>query len=591
MVIEDDASISELLQLYLAREGYQVRAAALGADGVELVREESPALVVLDLMLPDGSGFDFLKSIRSFCQAPLIILTAKDAEQDKILGLELGADDYMVKPFSPGELVARARAVERRMTTQEDAAAAAQVLGTLELLPAERTVRVESCAGGAHPKGVRPAALSARQPWSGSYSRATARRGVGLQLIRRRSHSRCAHRAVAQEAGALGAGDPDGVGSGLQGRCRGEPLRRGPSIRRRLVFALAGVSLFTLVVVGAVFYLFLGWYVIDRQRDLLLDQAVEVAEQVQGVSESMPAAMTPGMRGRGMVTALLRADLRVLPAGSGIVVFSGTTVVARVGTAPTKPEVLESLRVQAESVGGSEPGSVLTRTALGATGKQVAAIVAAAPIESAGSITGLAVVTLARSDAFSYRTGILRGLLISGGIAVCLAIVVGLVLGARMTRPLRRLSAAARDMAGGSYQQPVTGSYPGEIQQLADDLESMRQEVRRSEDSLRGFVSSAAHELRTPLTSIQGFSQALLDGTAVTAEERSRSAAAIYRESTRLRRLVDTLLTLSRYDSHEFRPSLGRVSVEGLVREEADRLLQLGMVEDRAHRGTDRRRD
>jgi DNA-binding response OmpR family regulator len=142
VVIEDDPSISELLQLYLAREGYQVYAAAFGAEGVEAVREHCPALVVLDLMLPDGSGFEFLKTIRGFSQSPLIILTAKDAEQDKILGLELGADDYMVKPFSPGELVARARAVQRRATAPEDAAAAAQVLGALELLPAERTVTV-----------------------------------------------------------------------------------------------------------------------------------------------------------------------------------------------------------------------------------------------------------------------------------------------------------------------------------------------------------------------------------------------------------------------------------------------------------------
>jgi two-component system response regulator ResD len=143
VVIEDDPSISELLQLYLTREGYQVHAAALGGAGVELARAHNPALVVLDLMLPDGSGFDFLKEIRAFCRAPLIILTAKDAEQDKILGLELGADDYMVKPFSPGELVARARAVQRRVGAQEDAAGAAQVLGGIELLPAERTVRVE----------------------------------------------------------------------------------------------------------------------------------------------------------------------------------------------------------------------------------------------------------------------------------------------------------------------------------------------------------------------------------------------------------------------------------------------------------------
>ncbi len=143
VVIEDDASISELLQLYLGREGYAVYATSLGAAGVELARDRAPALVVLDLMLPDLTGFEVLKAIRSFSRAPLIILTAKDAEQDKILGLELGADDYMVKPFSPGELVARARAVQRRSGAMEGIADAPQVLGGVELLPAEHTVRVD----------------------------------------------------------------------------------------------------------------------------------------------------------------------------------------------------------------------------------------------------------------------------------------------------------------------------------------------------------------------------------------------------------------------------------------------------------------
>jgi DNA-binding response OmpR family regulator len=152
VVIEDDPSISELLQLYLSREGYQVHATALGGAGVALVKDKDPALVVLDLMLPDGSGFDFLKTVRAFSQVPLIILTAKDAEHDKILGLELGADDYMVKPFSPGELVARARAVLRRAGAQEDPAAGSQVLGGVELLPAERTVRIDGTPVDLTPK-------------------------------------------------------------------------------------------------------------------------------------------------------------------------------------------------------------------------------------------------------------------------------------------------------------------------------------------------------------------------------------------------------------------------------------------------------
>jgi two-component system OmpR family sensor kinase len=117
------------------------------------------------------------------------------------------------------------------------------------------------------------------------------------------------------------------------------------------------------------------------------------------------------------------------------------------------------------------------------------------------------------------------------------------------------------------------------VYELAASLEHMRREVLRSEASLRGFVASAAHELRTPLTSIQGFSQALLDGTAATGEQRQRSAATIYRESGRLRRLVDSLLTLSRFDSREFVPNLSSVDAAAIVGEEAKALVEAGSTD------------
>jgi signal transduction histidine kinase len=352
-------------------------------------------------------------------------------------------------------------------------------------------------------------------------------------------------------------------------------VKAGPSIRWRLVAALAGVSLFTLVVVGAVFYVFLGGYLMDRQKELLLDQAIEAAQQVRGVEESVPNAV---LRAR-VISGLLRADLQILPTGASIAVFRDSALVAKVGTLAAKGEYLERLLAEAERLGGAEPASALTRQVTTASGRTAAVLVAAAPIRYSDGTHGLAVVTLARADAFAARTGVFRALLISGAIAIVLAILAGLGLGAWMTRPLRRLTAAARRMAGGSYEQPVTGSYPGEAQELATSMETMRKEVRRSEQSLRGFVATAAHELRTPLTSIQGFSQALLDGTAATSEQQQRSAAAIYRESTRLRRLVEALLTLSRYDSHEFEPAMSRVAVDALVEEEVERLVQVGLAE------------
>ncbi len=152
VVIEDDPSICELLELYLSREGCLVHIAASGAAGVELVQTKLPALVVLDLMLPDLSGFEVLKAIRRSSQVPVVILTARDAEQDKILGLELGADDYVVKPFSPGELVARSRAVLRRAGTPGDLSTHDQILGGIELSPLERTVRVDGRPADLTPK-------------------------------------------------------------------------------------------------------------------------------------------------------------------------------------------------------------------------------------------------------------------------------------------------------------------------------------------------------------------------------------------------------------------------------------------------------
>lgn len=351
-------------------------------------------------------------------------------------------------------------------------------------------------------------------------------------------------------------------------------LRWPGSIGSRLVLAFAGVSVFTLLVVGTVFYVFLGGYVVERNKEQLLEQATEVAEQVEAMVEMMPNAMSR----TGMLNVLIRSDLRVLPSGAGIVIFRGGEAVARAGTLPVKEQNLSRIRREGERLGADGPGSDVITSLGDLSGREVDLLVAAAPIRPSDGPNGLAVVTLARSDAFAARSGLVRVLAVSGIIAVALAIGVGLGLGSWMVRPLRRLSLAARNMAQGVYDLPVTGTYPGEVQELATSLEVMRREVHHSEESLRAFVGSAAHELRTPLTSIEGFSQALLDGTAASEEERQRSVAAIYRESARLRRLVDALLTLSRYDSGEFRPSNAKVSLHRLAKEEVERLAQTGAV-------------
>jgi DNA-binding response OmpR family regulator len=114
LVIDDDAHIRELTTLYLEKEGFAVSSATDGPAGIDAVRREEPGLVVLDLMLPGMSGYDVCKAIRAESNVPIIMLTARDEDVDKIVGLELGADDYLTKPFNPRELVARVKAILRR---------------------------------------------------------------------------------------------------------------------------------------------------------------------------------------------------------------------------------------------------------------------------------------------------------------------------------------------------------------------------------------------------------------------------------------------------------------------------------------------
>jgi DNA-binding response OmpR family regulator len=114
LVVEDDPNVAEVVTRYLEREGYEVDAVADGAEGLRRALAEPPDLVVLDLMLPSLSGVEVCRRLRAVAPVPVIMLTARGEEADRIAGLELGADDYMAKPFSPRELTARVKAVLRR---------------------------------------------------------------------------------------------------------------------------------------------------------------------------------------------------------------------------------------------------------------------------------------------------------------------------------------------------------------------------------------------------------------------------------------------------------------------------------------------
>lgn len=148
LLVDDEPRVREVVAAYLLRDGYRVQTAADGESALRQLTEFRPDLVVLDLMLPQVSGFDVLREIRSMGDLPVILLTARAEEVDRVSGLELGADDYVVKPFSPRELVARVRSVMRRSAPRASNSHSLERLSFdgLEIDEARRVVSVEGAA-------------------------------------------------------------------------------------------------------------------------------------------------------------------------------------------------------------------------------------------------------------------------------------------------------------------------------------------------------------------------------------------------------------------------------------------------------------
>ena len=136
LVVDDDRKIVDLVKLYLERDGYKVLCAYDGGEALERARDDRPDLIVLDLLLPELNGLDVCRILRAESDVPIIMLTAKTMEQDKLLGLDMGADDYVSKPFSPRELVARVRAVLRRAQLEPK--------GPAEITAGDLTIRFPS---------------------------------------------------------------------------------------------------------------------------------------------------------------------------------------------------------------------------------------------------------------------------------------------------------------------------------------------------------------------------------------------------------------------------------------------------------------
>jgi DNA-binding response OmpR family regulator len=186
VVVEDDTNISDLVDLYLRREGFRVIQASTGEAGLAAIEREHPRMAILDVGLEGPmDGLEVCRRVRASRSLPVLMLTARDGEVDRILGLEMGADDYVTKPFSPRELVARVKAILRRSDGGTQAAARS---------PRGRGGRA-ACV-----KGVPAVAVPRRTAGEGLVTPAVAGRCLGAGLVRRRPHGGRARPPAPQEA-------------------------------------------------------------------------------------------------------------------------------------------------------------------------------------------------------------------------------------------------------------------------------------------------------------------------------------------------------------------------------------------------------
>ncbi|WP_412028643.1 response regulator [Deinococcus yunweiensis] len=163
LIVEDEPRLADILEVYLRREGFHTERAADGRRALELWRAARPALILLDLMLPELDGLEVARRVRAESGVPIIMLTARDEEIDRLLGLGIGADDYVVKPYSPREVVARVKAVLRRAGGGQEIAGAHHA-GPLVVDTAAFTVTLRGAALDVTPAEVRLLALLAREP-------------------------------------------------------------------------------------------------------------------------------------------------------------------------------------------------------------------------------------------------------------------------------------------------------------------------------------------------------------------------------------------------------------------------------------------
>jgi signal transduction histidine kinase len=332
------------------------------------------------------------------------------------------------------------------------------------------------------------------------------------------------------------------------------------TLRGRVIATYFVVVIISLLLASVFFLFFLSRYIQDRDRKELLGQVAAIAQDVRQLG--LAAAAQPGIAQAlpqgSVITSILNTEGQVLKAKLVLVGPTGTVLAESRGQPTVGSRTLELPKNIT-----SETGPRISRRFFRLLGKDY--LFATAPTRVQGSQAFL--IAIKPVEAIKLVAAPLIGYVaIAGGIALALSMLLALYFSGALSRHIREVTVAAQKIAEGDYTAavPVRGS--DEMSDLARDFNAMAERVRTAYELQRNFVGNVSHELRTPLTSIEGFSQALLDGVSRSEEERLRSLEIINQESKRMVRVLRDLLLLSEIDAGDLRPEKRQVDLTDLIR-------------------------
>ena len=500
LIVEDEPRIAHWLKIRFERAGFSAEVAGDGRTGLALARSRRPHLIVLDLMLPRLDGMQVCRILRRESAVPIIMLTARESHADRIVGLDSGADDYIVKPFDPDEVVARAKAVLRRV---DDKVQPVLTCGTIRIDETTRQVTV----------GDRPISLSRaqfallaafmRHPVKCS-PRPTHQSGIRRRLRGVRASDRQPHPSSSQANRPSGkAADPDSVRRRLPFAPGAFVSERATSLHRRILRAFVLIVLLAVVLGVGV-----GYYVTQGQMTGFVEQliVIQAGNLARSLSRAYSASGGWAMVDRVLADAGYRYD-------EGEEEHEGRGEREERGS-----ETFHVERVRIVVVGGDgmvvrdnlsrlRPGSPAPK--LG--GERVAVI----DVET-GRPVGEVYVDADRAFLATEAHGFLRRMLATtafGGVLIAaVALALAAWLSGRITAPVTRLTAAARAVArqDESGLLPVTSA--DELGQMSAAFNRMTTALQTQRDLRRRLITDLSHELNTPLSVIQLEAKGLLDG-------------------------------------------------------------------------------